>query len=195
MSRAAIRAVAIGASAGGGRLLETILSRLPEGFAPSLLVVLHVHPDQDGFFVVHYDRLCPLPVQEGRDKEPVLPGRVYFAPPGYHLLVERTRTFSLSSDEKVNYARPSIDVLFESAAETYGEGLLGIVLSGANSDGAKGLLRIKELGGRTVVQDPAGAEHPTMPRAALELAEPELVLDVDGICDLLGTLSGDGPAD
>lgn len=189
MTESRREAVVLGASAGGMEALFNLLSSLPAHWPLSLSVVLHLHPEQDDALIDHYARHCPLAVKEAEDKEAILPGRVYFAPPDYHLLVERDRTFSLSRDEKVQHARPSIDVLFESAAEAYGAGLAGVILSGANADGARGLARVKELGGLTLVQDPSEAQHATMPLAAIAAATPHAVLGLERIGLLLRGLA------
>lgn len=107
-------------------------------------------------------------MKEADEKEEIENGVVYFAPPNYHLLIERDHTFSLSADRRVNFARPSVDVLFESAANAYGSELIGVILTGANNDGARGLKKIKDMGGLTIVQDPASAEARYMPEAAIE---------------------------
>ena len=127
-----------------------------------------MHPLQAGPAIIHNCAECALEVKEAEEKEPVQPGYVYFAPANYHLLIEDDRSFALSIDEKVNYTRPSIDVLFESAADVYGSSLIGIILSGANNDGVAGMLRIKRSGGLVIVQDPDTADAPFMPKAVLE---------------------------
>jgi two-component system chemotaxis response regulator CheB len=132
-----------------------------------------------------------MPVVEPEDKEPVEHGRVYLAPAGYHLLVDGG-AFALSTDEPVAYARPSIDVLFESAADVYGERVIGVVLTGSNDDGARGLARIKERGGVAVVQEPATAERPEMPEAAIAAAQPEAVLPLDEIAPFVARLVANG---
>jgi len=124
-------------------------------------------------------------VKEADEKEAIVPGTVYIAPPDYHMMVETDETISFSADEKVNYSRPSIDVLFEAAADTYGRQLVGIVLTGANNDGAAGLLAIKNAGGFTIVQEPEDAESPAMPIAAIQLAKPHSILSLDEIIKLL----------
>ncbi|HEX2556963.1 MAG TPA: chemotaxis protein CheB, partial [Nitrososphaera sp.] len=126
--------------------------------------------------------------KDADEKEAIRPGFVYFAPPNYHLLVESDHTFSLSIDPKVHFTRPSVDVLFESAADAYGARLIGIILSGANQDGAAGLRYIKQRGGLTIVQDPADAEVSYMPRSAIEVAHPDHVLTASGICKFLSEL-------
>jgi two-component system, chemotaxis family, protein-glutamate methylesterase/glutaminase len=134
------------------------------------------------------DDLCPLHVKEAEEKERICPGNIYIAPGNYHLLVERDRTMSLSVDEKVSYARPAIDVLFETAAETYRASLIGILLTGANHDGTRGLKKIKENGGLTIVQDPDTAEAAAMPRSAIEAHAASQVLPLPAIAAWLQEL-------
>jgi two-component system, chemotaxis family, protein-glutamate methylesterase/glutaminase len=126
--------------------------------------------------LIHYSGGSALTVKDADEKEAIRPGFVYFAPANYHLLIETDHTFSLSIDPKVNYSRPSIDVLFESAANVYGPRLIAILLTGANNDGAKGLQLIKEKGGLVIVQDPRSAEFSFMPEAALQVVKPDFVL-------------------
>jgi len=126
--------------------------------------------------LIHYSGGSALTVKDADEKEAIRPGFVYFAPPNYHLLIETDHTFGLSIDPKVNYSRPSIDVLFENAANVYGPRLISILLTGANNDGAKGLRLIKEKGGLVIVQDPRSAEFPFMPEAALQVVKPDFVL-------------------
>lgn len=163
------------------KALTTLMPYFPENYQRPVIVVLHLHPLQDHYFVEHYRTLSKLKVKEADEKEVIQAGYIYFAPPNYHLLVEQDKTFSFSVDEKVNYSRPSIDVLFESAANAYGTHLTGILLTGANNDGAAGLQYIKEKGGTVIVQDPNSAESPYMPSAALQVVKPDFVLDLEGI--------------
>lgn len=167
MSNAAPRAVVIGASAGAIQALSQILPALPADFPLPILIVVHVPADRDNILASLFEKKCRMAVREAEDKEPALGGVIYFAPAGYHLLVEEEGTLSLSSDEEVMYSRPSIDVLFESAADAYGPAVVGIILTGANSDGAKGLRAIAAAGGTALVQEPATAYASAMPRAAL----------------------------
>jgi two-component system chemotaxis response regulator CheB len=183
-------AVVIGASAGGLRALGAILSRLPETFAMPIAIAQHIEPSSDGYIATYMDALSPLRVKDAEDKECLCAGRAYFAPAGYHLLIDSDKTFSLSVDDKVNFARPAIDVLFESAADAYGSALVGVVLTGANEDGAKGLRRIRRLGGLAIVQDPRTAEAKRMPEAAIATAGADRILTVDGIAALLIELGG-----
>ena len=168
----------IGVSAGGSDALKELLALIPVDFNLAVVIVQHLHPQQDRFFIEYLGESCAIPVLEAEEKGTVSPGVVYFAPANYHLLIESDRTFSLSVDEKVNFSRPSIDVLFETAAETYGPKLIGVVLTGASKDGAAGLRRIKESGGMTIVQDPATAEFPVMPSAALGETQVDYVMDL-----------------
>jgi two-component system chemotaxis response regulator CheB len=171
-----LEAIVIGGSAGAMAALATLLPFFPKDYPIPVIIVLHLHPFQDRYFLEHFNKLCALQIKDADDKEEIKAGNVYFAPPNYHLLVEDNKTLSLSIDEKVNYTRPSIDVLFESAANVYGPHLAGIILTGANNDGAEGMRHIKEQGGLVIVQDPESAESSYMPTAALQLVKPDFVL-------------------
>ncbi len=179
------KAVVIGVSAGGMNALNTILPQLPESFSLSVVIAIHRHPNSDDYLERSMNHRCELPVKQADEKEKILSGSVYFAPPNYHLLIEDDHTFSLTVDQAVNYARPSIDVLFESAAYAYGSRLIGVVLTGANSDGSQGLKTIKEMGGLAIVQTPESAEVAAMPKAAISIARPDHILDLEGIGSLL----------
>jgi two-component system, chemotaxis family, protein-glutamate methylesterase/glutaminase len=170
------RAVVIGGSAGGMQALAVILPTLPADFSLPVAIVIHVMEGSAGYLATYLNGLSALPVLEACDKEPFKAGTIYVAPAGYPLLIEADEALALSVDEPVSFARPAIDVLFESAAEVYGKGLIGIVLTGANRDGSRGLKRIKERGGLAVVQDPAAAEAGLMPRAAIETAAVDHIL-------------------
>jgi two-component system chemotaxis response regulator CheB len=186
-------AVVIGASAGGIEALSVILSRLPSTLRVPLLIVLHLPRERPSLLVEIFSAKCTLPVREAMDKEPIEPGTVYFAPPDYHLLVEAGPQLALSVDALVHYSRPSIDVLFESAADVYGEHVMGIVLSGANQDGAAGLQAISRAGGVTAVQTPESAHARAMPEAALKNGAPDFLCDAEQMAVLLGTVGvGDG---
>jgi two-component system chemotaxis response regulator CheB len=181
-----IEAIVIGASAGGVEALGVLFEALPSPFLPAILAVLHLPADRPSLLAALYQARSRLPVREAMDKDPVAPGTIYLAPPGYHLLVEAERTLALSSDPPVAFSRPSIDVLFESAAHVYGRTLLGIVLTGANDDGARGLAAIRAAGGLAWVQDPHEAQSDAMPAAALKLAGADLVLPLR---DMAGRLA------
>lgn len=178
-------AVVIGTSAGGVQALSRILPGIPADFAQPVLVVVHVPARRDNALVELFGNRCSLRVKEAEDKEPLEAGTVYFAPPDYHLLVERDGTIALSSDELVNHSRPAIDVLFETAADFFGPALTGIVLTGANHDGAAGLKAVGESGGIAIVEDPASADVPTMPSAALDAWPLARVMDIDQIIAFL----------
>lgn len=181
-------AVAIGTSMGGIRALSQILEGLPVNYPLPVLVVQHISADASGGLAGVFNEACAIRVQEAHDKEPIQPGIVYIAPAGYHLLVEQNRTFALSVDPPVNYSRPSIDVLFETAARAYRDKLVGVILTGASRDGSEGLNTIKNWGGTTVVQDPTTAESDIMPRAALDRSEADHVLALANIGPYLGGL-------
>ena len=184
----AIEAVVIGASAGGFEALLAVLKGLPPTYPMPLVAVLHLPENHESRLPELFGYRLQMQVREARDKETLAPGVLYFAPSGYHLLVETDRTFSLSCEERVNYARPSIDVLFETAADAYGPSLAGVLLTGANYDGAAGLAGMKVAGALTIVQDPASAEIPTMPEAAIRRAPPDLILPLAEIRSLLARL-------
>ena len=186
--RHAARAVAIGASAGGMDALLTLLPGLPASYALPIIVVLHQADNRNSLLSPVFAARTALRVREAADKESLAPGTLYFAPPGYHLLLEADRTFSLSCDAPVHFSRPAIDVLFESAADALGAGLAAVLLTGANEDGAAGLAHVGRAGGLTVVQDPDEARHPEMPRAALALRAPDYVLALPGIQALIANL-------
>ncbi len=189
-----ILAVVIGASAGGIEALSVLLPALPAGLQMPVFIVLHVPRDRSSLLPVVFGPRCPLPIRGAEDKEPVKPGTVYFAPSDYHLLIDRGPTLALSADALVNFSRPSIDVLFESAADQYGSRLLGIILSGANEDGAQGLATVHRAGGVTVVQNPQGAPAPFMLESALARTNPDFVASLEGIAAILRAL-GDERAD
>ena len=182
------RAVVIGASAGGLSALSAVLKPLPRDFPAAVMAVIHLPPDRDSMIPALLASACALKVVEAEDKMTAETGAVYFAPPDYHLLVELDGRLSLSSDDPVLFSRPSIDVLFESAADAFGPDLTAVVLSGANEDGARGLAAIAAHGGFTAVQEPAEAAHPTMPLAAIAAAGPDYVLPLAGLRTLLHTL-------
>jgi len=186
------QAIVIGTSYGGLEALKTILPALDEKFPLPVIVVLHIGDHSNDTFINYLNSICSLEVKEAEGNEPISPGVIYFAPPNYHLQVESNFTFSLSAGAKVNYSRPSIDVLFESAAWAYTKNLIGVILTGANSDGAIGLKTVKDLGGTTVVQNPCSALSPAMPRAALKACKPDIRLKLEEIADRLSKLAYEG---
>lgn len=181
----------IGTSAGGLFALSFLLEKLPAGFSLPVIIVQHRMNDQ------HQQELleeilqvkCKLPVKQADEKESIVSGIVYLAPPGYHLLVETDRTFSLSVDRPVSYSRPSIDVLFETAAYVYRESLIGIILTGANKDGAAGMKVISECGGLTIAQNPDEAQYPSMPAAAIATKTVRRICTLEEICNFLLKIS------
>jgi two-component system chemotaxis response regulator CheB len=180
--------IVIGCSAGGLDALKTVLGGLDAKLSQSILICCHSSSDTVELLCELLARVCPLPVIEAAERAPVRGGVVQLAPTGYHLLIEHDRHFALSIDPKVNHARPSIDVLFTTAAEVWTNTLIGIVLTGGNADGAEGLRRIRSLGGTAIVQSPATAQVAAMPKAALELAGADYCVDLPEIALLLNRL-------
>ena len=184
-----IEAVVIGGSSGAVEALQEILGSLAPDFPVPIAAV--VSPSAgDGIDVAHRLRAkCRFQVKEAEDKELLAPSTLYLAPQGYHLLIERAGTFSLSMDDLDKHARPSIDVLFESAAEALESGVVGILLGGANDDGIRGLTRIKQRGGLSYVQSPDGAATRTMREAALRISHPSWIVPLPELAPLLTRLS------
>ena len=190
--------ICVGASWGGLRAIGRLLADIPGDVEQPIVIAQHRASDStEGTFPELLGRQTSRQVVDVEDKAPIERGRVYVAPPDYHLLIERG-SFALSVDERVHHARPSIDVLFESAADAYGEGVIGIILTGANEDGAAGLARIKERGGVAVIQDPSGADRRAMPDAAIAATVADAVLPLEaigsfiyGLCvEVVGTARG-----
>lgn len=177
-------ALVLGASAGGVEALLYLLGRLDELALPMVLVQ-HLPEEGRSRLVEIFAARLRRRVREAEDKESLEPGTLYIAPPGYHLSIEAERSFSLSREAPVNFSRPSIDLLFESAADVYGCRLIGLLLTGANEDGALGLQRIAEVGGLTLVQDPDEAASPCMPLAALKRFTPDHVLPLKDMAELI----------
>lgn len=185
---APVDAIVIGASAGGVEALSLLLPAIPRSYRGAVLVVLHLPRERPSLLVNIFAPKCALAVREAEDKERVAPGTIYFAPSDYHLLVERGPELALSVDAPVNFSRPSIDVLFESAADVYGSRLLGIILTGASDDGAQGLEAVYRAGGVTCVQDPATAYMPLMVEAALRRVRADHVLGLAELAERLRTV-------
>lgn len=183
-----IQAVVIGASAGGVDALFQLFDGLPAGFALPMVAVLHLPESHESQLVDLFARRLAIPVAEARDKAPVEAGTLYFATAGYHLSIERDRTFALSREAPRNFSRPSIDILFDSAADAYRSELAGILLTGANQDGAEGLAHVHREGGLSLVQDPAEAAVATMPEAAIALHAPDYILPLREIHALLSRM-------
>lgn len=179
------QAIVIGVSAGGLKALEAILTPLPENFPVPILIVQHMAPGIDNYLAEYLDSMSQITIKEACDKDIISPGVVYIAPGGYHLLVEEDKSLSLCVSEKVNYCRPSVDVLFESASEVYGKELLGVVLTGANKDGTLGAKKIRENGGTVLVQSPETAESKAMPLSVIEAGYADIVLSLPEIASFL----------
>ncbi|HEV2516618.1 MAG TPA: chemotaxis protein CheB [Devosia sp.] len=179
------KAIVIGASAGAVEALTALLPSLRPGFRLPVIVVVHLPADRRSAMAELFRAKCTLEVREAEDKDPIAAGTIYFAPPDYHLLVEADRTLSLSCDAPVLFSRPSIDVLFESAADAYGPQLVGVVLTGANADGARGLKAIIDEGGIGIVQTPSSAFASAMPEAALQASPTAKPLTLQAIAAYL----------
>jgi two-component system chemotaxis response regulator CheB len=183
------RAVVIGVSAGGMAALQAIVSELRADFPLPVIVVQHRSADADDFLSGFLDERAKVRVKEAEEKEKLAAGVVYVAPANYHLLVEEDQTLSMTVGEKVNFARPSIDVLFETAADVFSAGLIGIILTGAGTDGSKGMKSIKESGGLTIVQDPGTAESDAMPKAAIAITVIDHILPLPEIGPFLNLIT------
>jgi two-component system chemotaxis response regulator CheB len=178
-------AIVIGVSSGGLNAMKIMFSLLPKDFNTPIIIVQHVSPRSDSQWIKILNSQSNLIIKEADEKENIEKGKVYIAPPNYHLMIEKDKTFSLTIDERVNFARPSIDVLFESAAEAYKSKLIGVILTGSNHDGTNGIKRIKECGGLTIVQNPETAESASMPAAAIAVMQPDHILPLERIINLL----------
>lgn len=181
-------AIAVGCSMGGFNALKRLLGALDRRLPQAIIICSHSSSEQPGMLAGLLARRSALPVIEAHERCPVGPGVVHVAPAGYHLLIERERQFALSVDPPVHFSRPSIDVLFDSAARAYGSGLIGVMLTGASADGAAGLATVRRLGGLGIVQDPGEAEASTMPQAALDLAGADHCVTLAQIAPLLNHL-------
>lgn len=184
-----IKAIFIGASAGGVTAIQKLLLAIKGDVLLPIVVVQHIPANVKLIPELIYKTEAKLYLLEAEEKTPLLNNHVYFAPPGFHLLVEKDHTFSLTQDTPVHHARPSIDVLFESAAIAYGPHVCGIILTGANQDGTDGLAAIQSEGGMTIVQDPDEAETPFMPLSALERVKPNFICSIEEIAHKISTLS------
>jgi two-component system chemotaxis response regulator CheB len=182
-------AIVVGVSSGGINAMKFIFSVLPADFSIPIIIVQHVSAQSDNHWIAIMSANCKLTVKEAEEKEKIEKGNVYISAANYHLLVEMDHTFSYSNDAKVNFARPSIDVLFETAAEAYKEQLIGIILTGSSSDGTEGMNIIKEYNGLTIAQDPETAESRFMPGSAISKVKMDHILPLAGITDLLIELS------
>lgn len=182
------KAIVVGASAGGVEAMLQVFSALPQTFDIPILAVLHLPDERRSQLSDVFAMRLGREVREGTDKASIEPGVIYVAGPGYHLSVEQDFTLSLSQEERVHFSRPAIDMLFDSAADAYGPALVGVLMTGANEDGALGLAAVKRCGGLTIVQDPLEARIAIMPLAALKLQQPDHILSLNGIGSLLAKL-------
>ncbi|NCD71101.1 chemotaxis protein CheB [Mucilaginibacter agri] len=180
--------VVIGGSAGSLHVILHVLNHLKADLNIPVVIVLHRKNDSDSSLSQLMALRTDLPVKEVDDKEALIPGHVYLAPADYHLLIETNKIFSLDDSEKINFSRPSIDVTFQTAAEAYGAGVTGILLSGANADGVEGLEAIHSVKGIVAVQDPSTAQVPYMPQAAINHMQIDKLLNVDQISELINQL-------
>ena len=185
-------AIVIGVSAGGIAAMQQILPLLDLNFQIPICIVQHIGKSEDNYIVSHFKDYCALDVKEARDKEMILPGTIYFAPADYHLLIATDRTFALSVDAKVNFSRPSIDLLFQTASEAYCDDLIGIILTGANADGAQGLKMVHDNEGLTIVQSPETAAVDIMPQSAINATKVDHVLPLEDIAPFLKSLEFSG---
>lgn len=179
------QAIVIGASSGGLEAFLSILPRFPANFNLPILIAQHLHHKSDSLLVNLLAEKIAMPIKEAEDKEPIKNGVVYISPPGYHLLIEPNKTLSLSVDDYVNYSRPSIDVLFESAAFVFGDSLIGILLTGANEDGGRGLKAIYKNGGLVIIQDPNEAQAAIMPSAGLKYTHTQNIFRLNQIANFV----------
>ncbi len=179
------KAVAIGASAGGFKMLPRILVSLPEEFPVPIIIIQHMKEGGGDFMVEYLNERCILKVKEATQLEKVISGHVYIAPSDYHLYIDDSLTFSLSVDEKVRFSRPSIDIFFESASRVFTSGMIGILLTGANNDGTEGMRQIKSRGGVNIVQNPDSADVRQMPESAILEGVVDHVLNPDEITPFL----------
>ncbi len=178
-------AIVIGVSSGGMNALSSLFSALPGNFSIPIIILQHIGARSNNQWIKLLNKKTAVIIKEAEEKEKIENGNAYVSPPNYHLLIERDKTFSFTIDERVNYARPSIDVLFESAAEAYKTKLIGIILTGSNNDGARGMKRIKECGGLIIAQDPETAESSYMPASGIAAVKMDYILPLQGISELL----------
>src|ERR1017187_5941580 len=178
-------AIVIGVSSGGMNAMKVMFSLLPKDFNTPIIIVQHISARSDNRWIKLLNNNSNLCIKEADEKEKIEKGTIYFAAPNYHLMIEKNKTFSLTIDERVNYARPSIDVLFESAADAYKDKLIGVVLTGSNNDGTNGIKRIQECGGLTIIQNPETAESDYMPASAIAAIKPDYILSLEDITELL----------
>jgi two-component system chemotaxis response regulator CheB len=179
------RAIVIGASNGGLHALSIILARIPKDYSIPIIIVQHRHKDERDLLETILQQRCEINIKQADEKEKIIGACVYVAPPDYHLMIETDETFSLSIDTFVRHSRPSIDVLFESAAQVYRDELIGIILTGSNDDGANGIKCIHQYGGATIAQHPDEAKDPSMPVASIRTGAVRQILSLREIYEFL----------
>ena len=184
-----IDAIVIGVSAGGFKVLEKLITGLKGELKTPIIIVQHISSLAENYIVTYLNERTELHIKEVEEKEDIQAGTVYMAPPNYHILVERNRTLSLTVDKRVSYARPSIDVLFETAAEVYQHKLLGIILTGANSDGTHGCKIVKQWGGIVFVQDPDEAEFNEMPLSVIRENAQDRIVTIDVLIEFINLIN------
>ena len=182
------KAIVIGCSAGGFVALKELLTPLRKDFSIPIIIVQHISPHSDNYITTYLNEHCNLNVKEADQKEIIQKGNIYFAPPNFHLLIEENFFFSLTTEERINFARPAINILFETASYAYKDKLIGIILTGANNDGSKGMKAIKKQGGLTIVQNPETAEVDSMPLNAINATKIDYILDLKQITEMLNAL-------
>ena len=180
--------IVMGASAGGLNAYSQLLPELSGALKQPIIIVQHLFDEAESYLPTHLSRLCHQDVIEPNDKELIRPGKIYVSPPGYHIALDDKKTISLAFDPRVNYSRPSIDVLFESASEHYREHLIAVIMTGANNDGAHGIAQVKRYGGTTIAEDPETAEAPVMPSAAIKTGAVDVILPLKKIASYLNDL-------
>lgn len=186
-----IKLIVIGASFGGMEAVKNVLKNLPDTFIVPIAVVLHIGNNNINTYISLLNNLSHYKIKDAEEKEPIKEQTMYFAPPNYHLLVEEDFTFSLSTDEKINFSRPAIDVLFETAAWSFKDKLAGVLLTGSNQDGAAGMKTIQEYGGITIVENPETAFANTMPETAVKNTTPDHILDLEDIAAKITEITKD----
>lgn len=187
-----IELIVIGTSAGGVDILKKIAPAFSKSGRLKVAIVIHISPDGPNLIPSLMGDNCALKVKEAEPGEPMENDTVYIAPPDYHLCVEPNHILTLSSEEPLNFSRPSIDVLFDSAAYAYGNKVLGILLTGANNDGAEGMKKIQKMGGMTIVQKPSDAEWNVMPKAAIDMMKPDYILTTEEIINKIKNICSEG---
>lgn len=185
----AYEVIVVGVSSGGMSALKLLFSVLPLDFHIPIIIVQHISAQSDSHWIKLLNTVSKLNIKEADEKEKIEKGNIYIAAPNYHLMVEENKTLSFTNEQKINFARPSIDVLFESAADVYKDKTIGIILTGSSSDGTAGLKLIKEYGGLAIAEDPKTATSPYMPASAISKVKVDHILPLKEIAELLIKIS------